>query len=263
MTNSNLPILNTISYSSLSDWQKCSWYFKVKHIDKIPDFSSSVETHYGTLIHRFIQQILMNEITPIEAHKKFTRIWKKFTGIYKKYITIDINFAFKSSQLIFENIKEKLEEEFPGYKVVAVEYKLIQPSSEKWNQNFKGFIDLILMLPDGNIKIIDLKTSSSLYTFNKYRDKFKDYQLVLYKLFYSIQASVELENIDLCFVVLDKTKAPISLLKITSGAKKLDNALEWLSSGLRAINRGIFIKNRSNCQLYGKPCKFYKSEYCK
>ena len=140
---------------------------------------------------------------------------------------------------------------------------MLQPASEKWNQKFKGFVDLILELPDGSIKILDLKTSGSLYTFDKYRDKFKDYQLTLYKLFYSQQTNTDLEKIETGFVVLDKTKNPISFVKITSGAKKMENALQWLSLGLSAINRGVFVKNRSSCQMYGKPCKFYKSEYCK
>ena len=103
----NLPILNNISYSTLSDWNKCPWYFKVKNIDKVSDFSSSVETIYGTLIHRYVQQILLNETTADDAFIKFSRIWKKFIGIYKKYIPekTDTKFAFKSSKLIFDNIK--------------------------------------------------------------------------------------------------------------------------------------------------------------
>jgi hypothetical protein len=262
MTNSNLPILNNISFSTLNDHNKCSWYFKVKNIDKVPDFSSSVETIYGTLIHRFVQDILLDNVSPVDAYSKFSRIWKKFTGIYKKYITIDTKFALKSSELIFNNIKPKFTEWFGDYQVVAVECRLLQPASDKWNQNFKGFIDIVIELADGSIKILDFKTTSSLYTFNKFKDKYKDYQLTLYKIFYSQQANVDLEKIETAYVILDKTKDPVTLLKVTSWARKMANALEWLSDTLSAVNRGIFLKNRSNCQLYNKPCRFYKTKYC-
>ena len=261
--NKSLPIVNNISYSTLTDFHRCPWYFKVKNVDKISDFSTSVKTIYGTLIHKNVQDILLDKISPEDAYKRFNRTWKKFCGLYKKHITVDTEFAYKSSELIFTSIKTKFQEWWPNYKVLSVEYRLLQPASEKWEQNFKGFVDLNIQTEDGDIFILDLKTSDSLYSFKKYRDKIKDYQLILYKLFYSMQESVDLDNIKLAFVILDTTKDPVSLLKITSGAKRLDNALEWLGTNLSAINRQVFLRNRSNCQMYGKPCKFYKSEYCK
>jgi hypothetical protein len=262
MSNKSLPVLNNISYSSLTDWNRCPWYFKVKNIDKVSDFSRSVETIYGTLIHKFVQEILLEDITATAASLKFNRIWKKFTGIYKKYITIDTSFALDSSELIFNEVQRKFKEWFGTYQVLAIEYKIVQPASEKWNQNFKGFIDIVLELSDGSIIIIDLKTSSSFYTFNRFKDKYKDYQIVLYKHFYSKQANMDLSKIRVYFVVLDKTKEPINLLPITSGNVKIKNALDWLNGGLSAINRNIYLKNRSNCQMYGKPCSFYKTKYC-
>jgi hypothetical protein len=101
----------------------------------------------------------------------------------------------------------------------------------------------------------------------KYKDAAKEYQLTLYKHFYSVIKNIDPKNIETYFVVIEKqkSKSPLKTIRITSGPKKVANALRWMNDPLSAINRKIFIKNRTSCLRYGEghPCYFYRSEHCK
>lgn len=258
----SLPIVNNISYSSLTDWNRCPHLYKLKHVDRLKDFTSSIDTIYGTMIHRAVQAILLGESTEEIELERFLRTWKKLCGIYKKFIDKDTSFGEVAGTAIISSIREVFKQKFGEYRVLHIEERLSLEAIERFSQNFKGFIDIVLELADGTIVIGDFKTCSTAYAFNKFKDKFKDYQLTLYKHFYAKKNGLDLSKIKTMFILLDKTKKPISFLEISSGPKKIKNALEWLENSLSAINRQVFLKNRSNCQMYGKPCTFYKSKYC-
>ena len=258
-----LPIVNNISYSHLVDYDRCDWLYKLKHIEHLPDFTNSPETIYGTYIHEAIQDVLSGKIDFPSATKAFLRKWNKFCGIYKKYIKKDIRFGVTCGPSIISSISEFFKATFGDHKVLYVEERLALPASERWPQNFKGFVDMVLELSDGTIAIVDFKSCSSAYMFNQYKTKQKDYQLVLYKHFYSKKYNIDLNKIKTFFVLLSRDKKnPVSHLEITSGQKKINNALEWMSNALSAINRQVFFKNRSNCKMYNKDCTFYKTKHC-
>lgn len=159
-----------------------------------------------------------------------------------------------------------LERTFGKFKVKHIEYKIKHPLSD-YPQTFKGFIDLVLELENGKIIIADFKTASSSFFFKKYKDKYKDYQIILYKKFYSEIEKVKLEDIDTCFIVFEKnieTKKPVDIIDIGSTDKKIKNSEEWLNHTLRLINQQKFIKDFSKCFKYGEnyPCVFYGTSNC-
>lgn len=270
-----LPIINKISYSALSDWQYCPYYYKLCNIDKLKVFKETVWTYWGTLIHRHVQMVLEGKMEAEAASKRFAKIWKSFCSIYKddEYEPGKKVSSLESMKdigaLSVLTIKDSFAEKFGNYKVLEIERYIKAPSGYKWPQEFRGYVDIIIQLESGAVVIIDFKTCRSSYFFNKYKDKYKEYQLTLYKHFLCKEEPTwDTKTTETYFVTLERnpfSKKPIGFTKVTSGQKKIDNALTWLNTALYAINNEKWIKNRSSCLKYGEkyPCEFYKSENCK
>jgi hypothetical protein len=269
-----------ISYSALSNWQYCPHFYKLKNIDRLDPFVGNIWTYHGKLVHKYLQVVLKGEMSPTAGSKAFTKTWKRFCRFYKESLQNQVkkhenpvDFAISGEKAVAQ-IKKKFEKEFGKYKVVGTEVRLDFPSAEKYPQNFKGFIDIVLELEDGKIVIIDFKGCHSSFMFNKYRDKYKDYQLTLYKHYYCLRFNVSPRNVETYFVPIErnpKSKLPVSFFRVTSGPKKVANALAWLQRALGAINRGDWTKNRMACLKYSSSpykktgkhaCVFYESEHC-
>lgn len=259
-----------ISYSALSDWELCPFYYKLVNIERLKKFVKNIYTYHGTLSHEYVQGILLKTISKELACEKFSRQWEKMCGIYSEYLKdFDKNkhpTTWTASTIkVFDLIEEAFSEQFKNYEILSVEEKLhIQTD---FPQKFKGYIDIVLKLENGDIVIPDFKNCHSSYLFNKYRDKFKDYQLILYKYFYSKKYGIPLEKIHTFFITLERSKSsknPITFIEVGSTRKKVENALGWLTFGLKAINANLWLKKKSSCCKFGEmhPCAFYKSKHC-
>lgn len=192
--------------------------------------------------------------------KRWARLYRMYK-LEEKYKTWD-----KVGEKVILYIKGYLISKFGTFKVKHIEYP-IKHKMPDFPQDFKGFIDLVLELENGDIVIIDMKTAGSLYSFKKYRDKIKDYQITLYKKYYSELENIAKDKITTHFIVFEKnieSKNIIELITVGSGDVKVENAEAWLSSSLKHINNNKFIKNRLSCQKYGAnyPCVFYKTPNC-
>ena len=70
---------------------------------------------------------------------------------------------------------------------------------------FKGFIDIVIKdTKIGIIKIIDFKTSQRGWNANDKKDQLKKSQLLLYKLIYSKQFNIDINSIQVQFIILKK-----------------------------------------------------------
>ena len=266
-------LIKTISYSSLEDWRYCPYYYKLRYLDKLKPFTNNLWTHFGKLVHRHLQNVLIEKEEPHESADRFLKIWNRFCRFYKKQIEEEFGKDFYAAGFgtpvskAIRTIRDEIQNEFGNYKVLKIEENLFLPN-ENYPQKFAGYIDLVLELEDGRIIILDIKTCESSYMFNKFKAKYKDYQLTLYKHFFAIKHSIELDKIDTYFVTVErnhKSKKPLKLFKVSSGQKKLKNATEWLQNSLGGINKGLWIKNRMSCHKYGPDhkCFFYQTKHCK
>jgi hypothetical protein len=258
------PIVDRVSYSSLVNFTYCGKYFELVNVKKLKT-KGSPHMAFGTLVHRGIQETLNHEELIPKAVEKFNKIWNRFCKFYKleqKYIdlaTVAEKSIYFGNGFMKKNFGIK-------FKIKHVEYQILHKISE-FPQNFKGFIDLVIELDNGKIIIADIKTTQSIYNFNKYKDNIKEYQLTLYKKFYSEIEGIDRDKIETCFIVIEKapdSKKPLSLVEVSSGDKKIANAELWLSNSLRSINAEKYIKNKLSCKKYGEnyPCIFYKSDNC-
>ncbi len=286
MLDIDTSLLKTISYSSLDDNRKCGHYFLRKDVQKLSVFTDNIWTHYGTLVHKYVQATLIDKIQrvgaskpwrlidleslePEVAAKRFIRTWFKFCDLYEtqlaeQYDKGDPKKLYKNPVRAIMGIREALQEHFGNYTVLRVEEKIKEPT--KYPQLFSGYVDVVIQLENGTIVIVDIKTTGTHYMFGKYQDKWKDYQLTLYKNFFCVKHEVDPKNVETYFLTIAKQpseKEALKLIRVTSGPKKVENALKWMNGVLSAVERGQYVKNRMTCDnLYGKPCPFKNSVHC-
>jgi hypothetical protein len=151
---------------------------------------------------------------------------------------------------------------FGEFELIGVEHLLLEHIEEFETQlNFKGFIDTVIKTKDNKIHILDLKTTSWGWDAEKKNDKKVLYQLIYYKNYYAKKYNIPLQNIECEFVLLKRTakKDPIEIFKITSGKKRIENAIEYLKGAVVNIERGNFPKNKLSCE----NCLFRHTEHCK
>jgi hypothetical protein len=257
------PIVKTISFSSLSNFHHCPKYYELVNVKKFKT-KGTPATAFGTLLHKHIQEVLNNEHLIPASSLKFKRVWERFCRLYQ--ITDKYKDLFPVAEKVLYYVNGFFKKEFGTFKIKHIEYK-IKNKIANFPQDFKGYIDLVIELENGELVISDIKTTGSAFMFNKYKDNFKEYQLSLYKRFYSEIENIDRDKIRTLFIVIEKdleSKKPLVVVDVTSGDKKLANAESWLLNSLQAINSNKFIKNRMSCNKFGKdyPCIFYRSEHC-
>ena len=95
----------------------------------------------------------------------------------------------------------------------------------------------------------------------KRADRLVTYQLTLYKNFYSLKYNIDMTDIETHFALLKRTakKDRVEIFRVTSGARKISNALDLLKKAVTNIESGKSYKNRMSC----KYCEFYKTEHCR
>jgi len=256
----------------------CGWYYKCKNIDKLYPNTNSIWTHFGTLTHKCIQQVLIGEWTPEYSAKYFIRVWNRFCHMFKKQLLKNLEDGeyklpkkvsnprdmYRNVVRAIMQVEDILEEEFGPYKVLWIETRLEEKT--KYPQVFTGYIDVGLQLVNKNIVIIDIKTPSSHYSFKHYADKYTDYQLTLYKSYYCEKYDIDPKTAETYFLTVAKdpsVKKPIELIRVTSGSRKITNARAWLNEGLDRIQIDNFQKKRTACnKFFGKDCPFYRTVYC-
>ena len=173
-----------------------------------------------------------------------------------------VNDMRKQGNDIVEFVLPALTEYFGKYEVVSVEEPIYEPiTSFNTEYKFKGFIDLIVKTPDGKYHVIDWKTCSWGWNAKKRSDRLITYQLTLYKNFYSLKYNIDVKDIETHFALLKRTskKDRVEIFRVTSGERKMNNALELLEQAISNIESGVDIKNRMSC----KYCEFYKTEHCR
>ena len=98
---------------------------------------------------------------------------------------------------------------------------------------------------------------------SKKADKMIVYQLILYKHFFCQKYNIDPKKVHTHFGLLKRTskKDIVELFEVTSGPKRMENALELMNKAITTIKSGIHVKNKLSCTS-GYGCEFYKTKYC-
>ena len=255
-----------LSYSELKTWAECSHKHKLIYLDKIRKFQGNEYTAFGTALHYVNENIVVDKNIPLDEaklmfQKKFLEELKEVSKTHKLNAKLVTDMRMQGDEII-QYVLPSLVEYFENYEVVSVEEPIYEPINNfETDYNFKGFIDLVVKTNDGKYHIIDWKTCSWGWDMKKRSDKLVTYQLTLYKNFYSLKYNIDMENIETHFALMKRTskKNRVEIFRVTSGSRKMNNALELLQKAIHNIESKVFVKNRMSC----KYCEFYKTEHCR
>ncbi|MBO0450777.1 AAA family ATPase [Candidatus Enterococcus murrayae] len=130
------------SYSRVSLFQDCPYHFKLRYLDKLtelPNYSASSPLILGHALHK-----------GIETNKE--EMLSDYFNSYPVITDDQINEAIKLEAML-PKVKEWLTQ-FADYDVIN-EYEINEPS-------YRGFVDLIVKMPDGQCLVVDFKYSNSI-----------------------------------------------------------------------------------------------------
>lgn len=261
-----------ISYSELCVIEDCLFRHKLTYLDKLPNTGNEYSA-FGTTIHSSAQKQLLTEalektepVPPTNWEEVFLL---DFRGELKKLrdAKVDLNkglcLDLKDQGLVLiDKILPALKSipEFKDYVLENTEEELYEPIKDfETNIKFKGYIDLVLKVGE-KYYILDWKTSTWGWDARTKSSPRKTYQLTLYKHFFCQKHNIDPKNVETYFALLKRTakKNHVEIFRVTSGPKKVENAVKWMETLLKRSQMKFKIKNKANCRF----CPYYKKE-CK
>jgi len=252
--------LTHISYSELKNWNFCPFYHKLTYLDGLQSFKGNEYTAFGTAIHDVCEKKLLQE--QVEVSELFV---ERFKDSLKKLENDEVEFNIERAKemvpqgiAILQEVDDALQNYFGEFEVVSSEEKLMVPIDE--SINFKGYIDAVVKTPDGKYHIVDWKTTSWGWNSRRRSDPITTYQLTLYKHFFCKKHDIELKDVETHFALLKRTasKNRVEFIRVTSGPKKMTNALKLLNMALYNIGKKRYLKKRSSCD----KCAFFMTKDC-
>lgn len=250
-----------VSYSEIKNWHKCPYYHKLTYIDRIRLFKGNEFTAFGTALHNICENMLLEKEIP-SFDVEFLNQLKELPEDLELRKDLVEQMRSQAPQIIPE-VLPALKKYFGEYEVISAEEVLMEKIEdfEATEYDFKGYIDLVLKTADGKYHIIDWKTCSWGWHSKKKADKMILYQLVFYKYYFCSKHDISPENVEVYFGLLKRTakKNNVELFKVTSGQKRTQNAINFLTRALYNINNKNYVKNKAAC----RDCEFYKTKFCK
>lgn len=283
-------VTSRISYSKIATYCQCPHRWKLQYVSKINVGKQSIEFIYGTAVHEVIQQFLTKyyseyTLSYIQQNKqKLITVYTDFlvqrfmSNLQEKKkadatlivtddeVSIHLQYAIKLLQQFIPTCHKY----FPklNTQLVGIQVQLTYPLD--CGVPFTGFIDVLIKnKKTGLYTIYDLKTSRMGWKDRQKKDEMKRLQLLLYKHFLSKQLDIQIDNIDIQFLILkkiiyEKSQYKISRLQkfIPPSAKGTLNKsiiffndtiqkMEWMSNN---PDESQSMKNINNC----KYCPYNK-----
>jgi len=280
-----------ISYSQLSMFTECPKKWSLQYREGHKQFTSTIHTVFGSALHEVLQHYLdvMYEKSIVEADRINTydlfeeKLREEYTTQYKK----NKNQHFSTPQELRQFFEEGIEiiRDFAknkgkyftkrGWWLVGCEVPIqVTPNPLKPNVIYNGFLDIVMYHePTNTFKIIDIKTSKSGWNDKTKKDELKQFQLILYKKFFSEIFGVDEKNIEIEYFIVkrhlyeheDFVIKRIQTFSPPSGKTKQKRAGDTLQTfiteaftkeGYKEVEHQP--KENNNC----KWCPFYKCVVC-
>lgn len=280
-----------VSYSQLSMYNDCPKKWSLQYKEGHKQFTSTIHTVFGTALHEVIQHYLtvMYEKSGVEADKINTSemFEEVLRNEYKVQYKKNNNQHFSTPQEIREfyddginiirDFAKNKAKHFSkrGWYLVGCEVPIvISPNPNLPNVVYQGYLDIVMYHePTNTIQIIDLKTSTSGWNAKTKKDENKQYQLLLYKYYFSKLYDFPIENIEVEFFIVkrklyeseDFVIKRIQKFKPPSGKIKLKRATDSIvkfteevfdENGFKQVE--LQPKLNDNC----KWCVFHKTFHC-
>jgi len=205
-----------ISYSQYSTWKQCPWKFKLSYIDNNRIFAPNIHLIFGSSIHLTLQKYLsifyMTNEKKANELNMFKFLKEAMISEYNKYLkkghidftTLDeFNEFYADGVEIINFFKKRRADYFPKKDHVLIGCEVPINYKLKDELVFNGYLDVVIKnIKTHRIKIIDFKKSYSGWRPKAANDKVKRSQLQMYKIFYSKEFNIPINNIDVEFLIL-------------------------------------------------------------
>jgi len=216
----NFAVEKNISYSQLSMFTQCPKKWSLQYRDGHKISEQSIHMTFGTALHEVLQHYLdvMYEVSGAEADRidieeLFEDTLRKCYGEdYKKNKNqhfsspTELREFFEDGKEILNFIRKKRSLYFSkkGTYLVGCEVPIVMAPNLRLNRvKYMGYLDVVLYDEDlKKFKIIDIKTSTKGWNKWAKKDESKQFQLILYKYFFSKQYNIPLEDIDIEFFIV-------------------------------------------------------------
>ena len=280
-----------VSYSQLSMFNECPKKWSLQYKEGHKQFTSSIHTVFGTALHEVLQAYLttMYEKSGAEADRLNTSemLEDALREEYKKQYKANNKQHFVKPEELSEFYEDGVSiiREFSkdkakyfskrGWHLVGVELPLaLHPHTKLYNVLFQGYLDLVMYHePTNRIKIIDIKTSKSGWNKREKSDEQKQFQLILYKKYFSEIYNFPIENIDIEFMIVkrklyeseDFVIKRIQLYKPASGKVKLNKVSKSIEAFVeQAFDRNGYkdVEHQPTPNDKCKWCPFHKTHLC-
>jgi hypothetical protein len=277
----------SISYSQMSMFTHCPHKWALQYKDGHYTSESSINMTFGTALHETIQHYIDviydksgAEADRIELNEYFEERLKE---TYKKDVKSNNNVHFSNSFELMEfyndgveilnYIKKQRNNLFSkkGWYLVGCEIPILtNPNANYPNILFKGYIDVVLYDETTNkFLILDIKTSKSGWNNDSKKDEIKQFQLILYKIFFANQFNVPIENIDIKFFIVKRkinedaefaiAKRRVQEFVPPSGKIKIKKALQTMNDFIETcFNQDGTFKNNN----YEPVPSLWGCKYC-
>ena len=267
----NFGIEKNISFSQLSMYSQCPKKWHLNYVENHKTSEQSIHMTFGTAMHETIQHYLdiMYEKSGAEADRINIEEYfeDKMRECYRKDYEKNKNVHFSTSEELREffedginiltSFKKNKGKYFSkrGWHLVGCEIPIIiSPNTRINNVRYMGYLDIVLYHePSNTFNIIDVKTSTKGWNHYAKKDEMKQFQLILYKKFFSEQYDIPIEDIDIEFFIVKRkiwedTEYPMSRIqqfKPAAGKVKIKRAVTTLNKFLdEAFNLDGSFKDR-------------------
>lgn len=280
-----------VSYSQLSMYNDCPKKWSLQYKEGQKQFTSTIHTVFGTALHEVIQHYLtvMYEKSGAEADKINTyelfedALQKEYKAQYKKNnnqhfsTSTELREFFDDGINIIRDFAKNKAKHFSkrGWYLVGCEIPIVlSPNPNLPNVVYQGYLDIVMYHESTNtIQIIDLKTSTRGWYQKDKSNENKQFQLILYKYYFSILYNFPIENINIEFFIVkrklqeseDFVIRRIQKFSPPSGKIKVNRAIESIKKfteetfdekGFKQVE--LQPKLNDNC----KWCVFHKTFHC-
>ena len=244
-----------ISYSQISMFKQCPHRWKLHYKDKISQRDTSIYLVFGIAIHEVIQEYLTVyyekskvKANEINLEEKFQ---ETFIEAYQKQYKQNNNSHFSSAEEMREFFEDGVEilkffkKKVSGYfskrgtYLVGIELPVINVPNRMYNNIlFKGMLDIVLYNETlDEFTIIDIKTSTRGWHDKMKKNEDKQFQLILYKQYFSELYDIPLDKIDIKFFIVkrklyencDWAQTRIQEFSPPSGKIKLNRANKYVN----------------------------------
>jgi hypothetical protein len=218
----NYAYQKSISYSQLSMFLSCPKKWALQYRDGHKISAPSINMTFGTSIHETVQKYVHTiyeesgaAADRIDIEELFE---ERFRENYSKEYKNNKNVHFSSSEemreffddgiAILDFIKKKRGSYFSvrNWHLVGIELPIVIAPNPKYpNILYNGFIDLVMYNENTEtFTIYDIKTSTRGWGDREKKDEIKQFQILLYKNYFSEQFGVPIDNIDVKFFILKR-----------------------------------------------------------